>query len=197
MTHSLGPGGLEGVPCDPHAVLLSPFLTAAGTTCAGPSFAHRGLTMTLIASRSFIAQYPSGTSSSRTTRSKTRPGSIRPSRMSGVDRQLRCRHRLVLGNTDAADRPAWTGDLDGGLRRPLGADAFEDRVNTETNEWTARTACLLPPYTILRALACSAGSAQLSGRSAPIVTGQEAGGVTSQRSTRRSTKPATRAPPIQ
>jgi hypothetical protein len=31
--------------------------------------------MTLIASRSFIARHPSGTSSSRTTRSKSRPGS--------------------------------------------------------------------------------------------------------------------------
>src|SRR5437016_9898662 len=49
-------------------------------------FAHlhwsflQGFTMTLIASRSFIARYPSGTWSWVMTRSRTRPGSILPSR---------------------------------------------------------------------------------------------------------------------
>src|SRR5439155_15882647 len=51
----------------------------------------QGFTMTLIVSRSFIARYPSGTSSRLMTRSKTRPGSILPSRTSGSSSSMYAR----------------------------------------------------------------------------------------------------------
>src|SRR4029453_8885904 len=66
-----------------------------------PSRSQRSI-MTLSASRSFIARYPSGTSSRLATRSKTRPGSILPSRMSG-------RSSSMYARTGAG--PALTGKL--------------------------------------------------------------------------------------
>jgi hypothetical protein len=48
-------------------------------------------TITLIDSRSFIARYPSGTPSMFVTRSRTRPGSIRPSSTSGSNSSMYAR----------------------------------------------------------------------------------------------------------
>lgn len=50
-----------------------------------------GVTSTLMDSREAIARYPSGTPSSPTVRSNTRPGSIVPSRMSGSSSSMYAR----------------------------------------------------------------------------------------------------------
>jgi hypothetical protein len=85
------------------------------------------------------------------TWSKTRPGSILPSRTirqqlvdvrtdrSGSaahgdvaeERRLRRGHRLVLGKADAADRAAWASDADGREHRLLEADGLEHGVDAE------------------------------------------------------------------
>src|SRR5258707_6601250 len=48
-----------------------------------------------------------------------------------VECRPRCRHRLVLGNADAADCATRTRDADRGEHRLFEADALEDRVGAE------------------------------------------------------------------
>ena len=59
------------------------------------------------------------------------PERVRHRRYVAVERRLRGRHHLVLGDADASDRAARAGGADRGRSRLLGADAFEHRVSAE------------------------------------------------------------------
>ena len=69
---------------------------------------HDGFTITLSASRSFIARYPSGTSSRPTTRSKTRPGSMQPSRTSSGSSRKRGATSPRLRRSYGSRSGSWT-----------------------------------------------------------------------------------------
>src|SRR5205807_3132744 len=77
-------------------------------------------------------------------------------------------HRLVLGDSDAADRAARAGDADGGEHRLLEADALEDGVDAEAAGELAH-----PLDCLVAALADDVRGAELLCERDPVVMAAE------------------------